>query len=181
MNKSESLITHAIVLYFVVSDWWFLNQSFLILDLGKHNIIIERWWLSENNVWLNVKNHDLMWSNEQTLRDELRVGLIKMISKKIADLNSDHQADVKIHDEKMIWFDEIIARIERRTPQVFMNGSDEFHWSWPINQDPQNSESEVEDDLQFPRANRKTEQPKSYNWHCSDWDSALSLSHTSKE
>ena len=37
-------ISYTIKMHFIVGGWWFLNQPFLILNLGQHDVIIGRWW-----------------------------------------------------------------------------------------------------------------------------------------
>ena len=49
-------ITHAIKLHLIVGGRRFLNQTFLILNLGQHEAIISRQWFAEHDVWLDVWN-----------------------------------------------------------------------------------------------------------------------------
>lgn len=63
-GQPGSPITHAIKLHLVVDGRRFLNQPFLIIDLGQHDIIIGRRWLSDQDVWLDVRNRRLIWPNE---------------------------------------------------------------------------------------------------------------------
>ena len=43
-------ITHTIKLHLIVGGQWFLNQTFLILNLGQHKAIISRQWFAEHDV-----------------------------------------------------------------------------------------------------------------------------------
>ena len=49
-------ITHTIKLHLIVGGQQFLNQPFLILNLGQHKAIISRQWFAEHDVWLDVWN-----------------------------------------------------------------------------------------------------------------------------
>lgn len=67
-GRPGSPITHIIVLHLVINGRRFLNQPFLILDLGQHDIIVGRRWLAEKDVWMDVRNRRLVWPNERTMR-----------------------------------------------------------------------------------------------------------------
>ena len=76
-------ITHAIKLHLIVGGQRFLNQTFLILNLGQHEVIIGRRWFAEHDVWLDVRNRRLIWPYEQTLKDELEASQPKILPKQI--------------------------------------------------------------------------------------------------
>ena len=76
-------ITHTIKLHLIVGGQQFLNQTFLILNLGQHKAIISRQWFAEHNVWLDVQNQQLIWPYEQTLKDELEASQPKILPKQI--------------------------------------------------------------------------------------------------
>ena len=82
-GSAEPQITHAIKLHLIVGGRRLLNQPFLILNLGQHEAIIGRRWFAEHDVWLDVRNQQLMWPHEQTLKDELEVNQPKMLPKQI--------------------------------------------------------------------------------------------------
>ena len=76
-------ITHAIKLHLIVGGRRFLDQPFLILNLGQHEAIIGRRWFDEHDVWLDVRNRRLVWPHERTLKDELESSQPKMLPKLI--------------------------------------------------------------------------------------------------
>ena len=49
----------------------YLNQPFLILNLGQHEVIMGWQWFEEHDIWLDVWNQQLIWPQEQTLKDKL--------------------------------------------------------------------------------------------------------------
>ena len=76
-------ITHTIKLHLIVGGWQFLNQTFLILNLGQHEVIISRQWFAEHDVWLDIQNWQLIWPYEQTLKDELEASQPKILPRQI--------------------------------------------------------------------------------------------------
>ena len=74
----------------------------MIIDLGQHDVIIGWHWLSDQDVWLDVQNRRLIWPNEQTLEEELKVDLMTPIPRQILKQpapNPDHQADMERRDQ----------------------------------------------------------------------------------
>ena len=65
-------ITHAIILHLIIDNRRFLNQTFLLVDLGQHDMIIGRRWLAEQDVWMDVRNRRLIWPNECVPTDDRR-------------------------------------------------------------------------------------------------------------
>lgn len=82
-GKPGSPITHAISLHLTVGGRRFLNQPFLILDLGQHDVIIGRRWFSDHDVWLDVRSRRLVWPQEHTLKEEVEAQQVKIFPKKI--------------------------------------------------------------------------------------------------
>ena len=76
-------ITHTIKLYLIVGGQQFLNQTFLILNLGQHKAIISRQWFAEHDVWLDVQNWQLIWPYKQILKDELEASQPKILPRQI--------------------------------------------------------------------------------------------------
>ena len=97
-------ITHAIKLHLIVGGRRFLDQPFLILNLGQHEAIIGRRWFDEHDVWLDVRNRRLVWPHERTLKDELESSQPKMLPKLILQRPQprlEHQKDADRRDQKM--------------------------------------------------------------------------------
>ena len=109
-------ITHTIKLHLIVGGRRFLNQTFLILNLGQHEAIIGRRWFAEHDVWLDVRNRRLIWPYEQTLKDELEASQPKILPRQILQRprpRLEHQKDADRRDQKMNQEDQ---RIERYRP-----------------------------------------------------------------
>ena len=49
-------ITHTIKMHFIVGGRQFLDQPFLILNLGQHDVIIGQQWFKQQDMWLDVWN-----------------------------------------------------------------------------------------------------------------------------
>jgi hypothetical protein len=56
--------THAIILNLGVARRQQRRIPMLILDLGNHDLILGRKWLSYFDVWLDVRNQRLLWPNQ---------------------------------------------------------------------------------------------------------------------
>jgi hypothetical protein len=41
-------------------------MPFLVTDFGSYTVILGRKWLAEQDVWLDIRNHRLVWPNERT-------------------------------------------------------------------------------------------------------------------
>lgn len=79
------------------------TNPLLILDLGQHNVIVGRRWLAEKDVWMDVRNRRLVWPNERTHEDEVKLKMMTPMPKKILQrptLNPDHQADMERRDQQ---------------------------------------------------------------------------------
>ena len=97
-------ITHAIKMHLIVGGRRFLNQPFLILNLGQHDVIIGRRWFEQHDVWLDVRNRRLVWPHERTLKEELEAEQPKLLPKQILQRprpQPEHQKDVERRDRKM--------------------------------------------------------------------------------
>ena len=106
-------ITHAIILHLIIDNRRFLNQTFLLVDLGQHDMIIGRRWLAEQDVWMDVRNRRLIWPNECVPTDEVRLATTRPLPKRILKRptpNPDHQADVERRDAKMTRVEECQKR-----------------------------------------------------------------------
>ena len=97
-------ITHTIKMHLIVGGRRFLNQPFLILNLGQHDVIIGRRWFEQHDVWLDVRNRRLVWPHERTLKEELEAEQPKLLPKQILQRprpQPEHQKDVERRDRKM--------------------------------------------------------------------------------
>lgn len=91
-------------LHLVVDGRRFLNQTFLLIDLGQHDLIIGRRWLSEQDVWMDVRNHQLIWPSDRDFKEECKLMTTTILPQTILKrptINPDHQADVERRDARM--------------------------------------------------------------------------------
>ena len=61
----------------------FLDQPFLILNLGQHDVIIGQQWFKQQDMWLDVWNQQLVWPYKRTLKEELKATQPKLLPKQI--------------------------------------------------------------------------------------------------
>ena len=97
-------ITHAIKMHFIMGGRRFLDQPFLILDLGQHDVIIGQQWFKQQDMWLDVWNQWLVWPHKRTLKEELEATQPKLLPKQILWQpcpQPEHQKDAEQQDQKM--------------------------------------------------------------------------------
>jgi hypothetical protein len=56
--------THAIILNLSIDARRQQKVPMLILDLGSHNLILGRKWISHHDIWLDVRNRRLLWPDQ---------------------------------------------------------------------------------------------------------------------
>ena len=91
-------------MHFIVGGRWFLDQPFLILNLGQHDVIIGQQWFKQQDMWLDVWNWQLVWPHERILKEELEAMQLKLLPKQILWQlcpQPEHQKDVEQWDQKM--------------------------------------------------------------------------------
>ena len=112
-GKSTTEIAYAIILHLLVDGRRFLNMPILITDLGQHDMIIGKNWLAEHDVWLNMKDQQLVWPDQRSLLDgvcsQQNMVLPKMILKRL-EVNPDHQKNMERRDR-------LIVAEEKGTPR----------------------------------------------------------------
>jgi hypothetical protein len=101
----------------------------LILDLGSHDLILGRKWLSYHDIWLDVRNRRLLWP-DQPRENYLETREILTTRERLwpQQIDPQHQADVVQRDhafkkEEAQWTPRILARPKTApalvTPQTF--------------------------------------------------------------
>ena len=65
-GKTSKVITHLLILNLTIDGHRQEEVPFLILDLGNHDLILGLKWMSYFNVWLNPKEHRIMWPDDPT-------------------------------------------------------------------------------------------------------------------
>lgn len=103
-GRAGSTITDAIVCHLLLGGRRFLNQPFLIADLGQHDLIIGRKWFDSHDVWLNVKHRKLVWPEQRSYLDEIQsnqyLGAPKQILQR-PEPDPIHQADMERRDRRI--------------------------------------------------------------------------------
>jgi len=69
-GKPGPELSHVILLHFHLDGRRYLNTPMILADLGQHQMIIGRKWLANQDVWLDVKNRELIWPNERSALDK---------------------------------------------------------------------------------------------------------------
>ena len=103
-DKSNSAVTHTIVLHFWINEWHQLDILMLILDLNKHDLIFRRKWFDFHNIWLNVHNQQLIWSENCILKNQIKLQHELMTSQKVlcrSSVNFKHQTDIDQRDQTL--------------------------------------------------------------------------------
>ena len=102
-GQARASITHVMRCHLLTGGRCFLNQLFLITDLGQHDLIIGRKWFDHHDVWLDVKNRKLIWPEQRSSMDiitrEQYLEAPKQILQQLKP-NPIHQADMERHDQQ---------------------------------------------------------------------------------
>lgn len=102
-GKAGSAITHAIICHLLIDGRRFLNQPFLITNLGQHDMIIGRKWFDHYDVWLNVKHRRLVWPDQRSCLDDIQSKQYLEVPKQILQHSKPdpiHQADMERRDRR---------------------------------------------------------------------------------
>ncbi|EED14172.1 hypothetical protein TSTA_103910 [Talaromyces stipitatus ATCC 10500] len=70
-GKTATPITHAIIFTLIVNGYRQLDVPFLIINLGKHNMILGRIWFAKHNILVDYAKKRLLWPEEVSLKDEI--------------------------------------------------------------------------------------------------------------
>ncbi|OJD21287.1 hypothetical protein ACJ73_07374 [Blastomyces percursus] len=65
MEESTPIATHFIRLDLEIGGRRIRNQPFVILHLGKNELIVGRRWLEVHDIWLDVLNRRLLWPSDR--------------------------------------------------------------------------------------------------------------------
>ena len=119
-GKSETPITHAMLLNLIVDGRRQLDIPMLIVELGQHDIILGRKWLAEFRILTDCGKKRLIWPEEQTLEDEITSQIAKPLPKTILRrekiVNPQHQEDANRRDHLI---EEQIRREKRYQPRTY--------------------------------------------------------------
>lgn len=103
-GRAGSAITHAIICHLLIGGRRFLNQPFLIADLGQHDMIVGRKWFESHDVWLNVRHRRLVWPEQRSHLDSIQSQQYLEAPKQILQRskpNPIHQADMERRDRRI--------------------------------------------------------------------------------
>jgi hypothetical protein len=96
-GQAQQPITHAILLNLIIDGWWQLQILFLIVNLGRHDIILGKMWITKFDVLPDCRRKQLLWPDEQSLEDQITTRIVKMVPiqilKKPQKINEEHQQD----------------------------------------------------------------------------------------
>jgi hypothetical protein len=99
-GKPSRSATHAIILSLSVNGRRQQGIPMLILDLGNHDIILGRKWLSHFDIWLDVRNRQLLWPDQSRIERTLsREILTPRENLKPQSINPRHQGDMEKRDQ----------------------------------------------------------------------------------
>lgn len=107
-------ITHAVLLTLMVDGRQQRQLPMLVVDLGRHDLILGRMWFEKFNVLPDCKNRRLIWPDEPSLFENVATKMTTPIPRQILQrptINPDHQKDADRRDRLM---DE---RPKSRTPR----------------------------------------------------------------
>jgi hypothetical protein len=96
-GKQSVPLTHVIILTMATDNRIIRRMPFLILDLGRHNIILGRMWLAEHRVLVDCAGKRLIWSSPPAYQDEIAIQMNREVPRNFLirqPINRDHQCDV---------------------------------------------------------------------------------------
>ncbi len=60
----KKIITHKILLNFIIESHKKLTVSMLIIDINHHEVILSKLWMNKNEILLNMQNNVIVFSNQ---------------------------------------------------------------------------------------------------------------------
>jgi hypothetical protein len=87
---------HLMMLSLVINKWVMYNLPFLIVRLGKHDMILGRIWLARYKVLVDYGRRRLLWPEEVSLREEIQAKQFIQLPRKL--LLKDHKIEIQ-HQE----------------------------------------------------------------------------------
>jgi hypothetical protein len=73
-NGKQSIpLTHVIILTMATDNRIIRQMPFLILDLGRHDIILGRMWLMKHRILVDCTGKQLIWSSLPAYQDEIAI------------------------------------------------------------------------------------------------------------
>ncbi len=78
----KKIITHKILLNFIIESHKKLTISMLIADIDHHEVILSKLWMNKNEILLNMQNNIIVFSNQ--LNTSISIFLISLNSKHLS-------------------------------------------------------------------------------------------------
>jgi transposase InsO family protein len=104
-GKQATPITHALVLTLNIDGRRQASLPALIVNLGRHNMILGRMWFAKYGVLPDCRQQRLIWPEERSVKDQAHDGTTKTIPKSILrreeKVNHEHQSDADHRDKRM--------------------------------------------------------------------------------
>jgi hypothetical protein len=101
-GKTENAITHLMILSLVVDGRVMYNLPFLIVRLGKHDVILGRMWLARYGVMVDCSRRRLLWPEEVSLKEEIQAKQFVRLPRKLLlrdrEVEISHQKDTDRRD-----------------------------------------------------------------------------------
>jgi hypothetical protein len=106
-GKQSPAITHYIKLHLWVEGRRFLKVPLLITDIGHYDLILGRKWLSEQDIWLDIRNRRLVWPEDrvyQAPEEEMQQKALSFVPTQIlkrSPATEAQQADAERRDRQL--------------------------------------------------------------------------------
>jgi len=98
-GKPGRSATHAIILNLGIDGHRQQKIPMLILDLGNHDLILGRRWLSHFDIWLDVRNRRLLWPDQPRERSMTQEICTTRENLRPQPVDPQHQAEVIRRDQ----------------------------------------------------------------------------------
>lgn len=115
-GKAREAVTHVIFLNLRINGRRFHDTPFLIADLGSHDIILGRKWLTEHDLWLDVRNRKLIWPEERAPEERVKLRQELIAPRGAMDKpppNPEHQRDLERRDQSIAKHEQKIRILKR--------------------------------------------------------------------
>jgi hypothetical protein len=116
-GKTKEQVTHVIFLNLRLNGRRFKDIPFLIANLGSQQIILGRKWLSEHDIWLDVKNQRLIWPGERAPEDRVKLKQELVVPREILKRppsNPIHQQDMERRDQAIERYEQRMKNYEQK-------------------------------------------------------------------
>jgi hypothetical protein len=96
-SKTKNAITHLMILSLVVDGRVMYNLPFLIVGLGKHDVILGRMWLARYRVMVDCHRRRLVWPEDVSLKEEIQAKQFVRLPRKL--LLRDREVDISDQED----------------------------------------------------------------------------------